>query len=75
MSHPLWYTVRMMIKEQLFEVTIARWEDGTATTTQILAMNLGHAKRVAWKKWKSVAVEPAKPFPKFDGKKIGEFNR
>jgi hypothetical protein len=22
-----------------------------------------------------VTVEPAKPFPKFDGKKIGEFNR
>ena len=65
----------MKMKEELFEVTLARWADGTTTTTHILAMDLGHAKRVAWKKWKSVEVERAKPFPKFDGKKIGEFNR
>ena len=75
MSHPLCYTVRMMIKEDLFEVTLARWEDGTDTTTHILATDLEHAKRIAWRKWKSVAVQPAKPFPRFDGKKIGEFNR
>ena len=75
MSHPLCYTVRMMIKEDLFEVTLARWADGTTTTTHILATDLEHAKRIAWRKWKSVAVEPAKPFPKFDGKKVGEFNR
>ena len=76
MSNPLWYTNHMMkMKEELFEVTLARWADGTTTTTHILAMDLDHAKRVAWKKWKSVTVEPAKPFAKFDGKKIGEFNR
>ena len=76
LSYPLCYHNPMMkMKEELFEVTIARWEDGTATTTHILAMDLDHAKRVAWKKWKSVEVEPAKPFPRFDGKKVGEFNR
>ena len=40
MSHPLCYTVRMMIKEDLFQVTLARWEDGTDTTTHILATDL-----------------------------------
>ena len=76
MSYPLCYHNPMMkMQEQLFKVTLARWEDGTATTTHVLAMDLEHAKRVAWKKWKSVEVEPAKPFPKFDGKKVGEFNR
>jgi hypothetical protein len=76
MSYPLCYHNPMMkMKEQLFKVTLARWEDGTATTTHVLAMDLDHAKRVAWKKWKSVEVEPAKPFPRFDGKKVGEFNR
>ncbi len=76
MSYPLCYHNPMMkMKEELFEVTLARWADGTTTTTHTLAMDLDHAKRVAWKKWKSVEVEPAKPFPKFDGKKIGEFNR
>ena len=49
----------MKMKEELFEVTLARWADGTTTTTHILAMDLDHAKRVAWKKWKSVEVEPA----------------
>ena len=76
MSYPLCYHNPMMkMKEELFEVTLARWADGTTTTTHILAMDLNHAKRVAWKKWKSATVEPAKPFPRFDGKKVGEFNR
>jgi hypothetical protein len=61
--------------ETLFKVTLARWSDGTATTTHVLAMDLDHAKRVAWKKWKSVTVEPAKPFPRFDERKVGKFNR
>ena len=74
-SHLVCYTVRMMIKEDIFEVTLARWADGTNTTTHILATDLEHAKRIAWRKWRSGAVEPAKPFPKFDGKKVGEFNR
>jgi hypothetical protein len=38
----------MMIKEDLFEVTLARWADGTNTTTHILAMDLEHAERIAW---------------------------
>ena len=48
-------------QETLFTVTLARWADGTDTTTHILAMDLDHAKRIAWEKWRSVAVEPA-PF-------------
>ena len=76
MSYPVCYHNPMMkMKEQLFKVTLARWEDGTATTTHVLAMDLEHAKRVAWKKWKSVEVELAKPFPRFDERKVGKFNR
>jgi len=60
----------MKMKEQLFKVTLARWEDGTATTTHVLA----HAKRVAWKKWKSVEVEPA-PFHTNAKEEFGEFVR
>ena len=76
MSHPLWYANSMIkMKEELFEVTIARWADGTATTTHILATDLEHAKQIAWKKWKSVLVELAKPFPRFDERKVGKFNR
>lgn len=47
------------VQETLFKVTLARWADGTDTTTHIIAMDLDHAKRVAWQKWGSVAVEPA----------------
>ena len=80
MSHLAWYTISMKIKtdmktETLFEVRIATWSDGTITTTHIKAHDLEHAKRIAWRKWKSITVEPAKPFPRFDGKKVGEFNR
>jgi len=75
MSYPLCYHNPMMkMKEQLFKVTLARWEDGTATTTHVLAMDLDHAKRVAWKKWKSVAVEPA-PFHTDAKEEFGEFVR
>jgi len=77
MSHPLCYTIRMMIKEDLFEVTLARWADGTTTATHILATDLDHAKRISGRLFGTlgVTVEPAKPFPRFDGKKVGEFNR
>ena len=75
MSYPLCYHNPMMkMKEQLFKVTLARWEDGTATTTHVLAMDLDHAKRVAWKKWKSVEVEPA-PFHTNAKEEFGEFVR
>ena len=73
MSYPLCYHNPMMkMKEELFEVTLARWADGTTTTTHILAMDLDHAKRVAWKKWKSVTVEPA-PFHTNAKEEFGEF--
>ena len=75
MSYPLCYHNPMMkMKEELFKVTVARWEDGTATTTHVLAMDLEHAKRVAWKKWKSVTVEPA-PFHTNAKEEFGEFVR
>ena len=44
MSHPMCYTVRMMIKETLFEVLSF---DGDATLGFINARNEGHAQRVA----------------------------
>ena len=40
MSYPLWYTVRMMIKEALFKVRIATWSDGTSNWTHIRATDL-----------------------------------
>ena len=75
LSYPLCYhSLMMKMKEELFEVTLARWADGTTTTTHILAMDLDHAKRVAWKKWKSVTVEPA-PFHTDAKEEFGEFVR
>ena len=70
----LWFNLPMMndVQETLFKVTLARWDDGTATTTNVLAMDLDHAKRVAWKKWRSVAVEPA-PFHTDAKEEFGEF--
>ena len=72
----LWFNLPMMndVQETLFKVTLARWSDGTATTTHVLAMDLDHAKRVAWKKWKSVEVEPA-PFHTNAKEEFGEFVR
>ena len=74
MSYPLWYTVRMMIKETLFEVTRTR---GLHNVTEFIrAYNLKHAKRVAKRLFGEFThIEEAKPFPRFDGKKVGEFNR
>ena len=48
MSHPLCYTVRMMIKEQLFRVKIALWRKNDAfRETHIRAFDLAHAKRIS----------------------------
>ena len=79
MSHPLWYINHMMkMKEQLFKVRIALWRKNDAfRETHIRAYDLAHAKRISGRLFGTlgVTVEPAKPFPKFDGKKFGEFNR
>jgi hypothetical protein len=83
MSYPLCYTIRMMIEtdmktETLFRVRIALWRKNDAfRETHIRAYDLDHAKRISNAKFGTlgVTVEPAKPFPRFDGKKIGEFNR
>ena len=79
MSHPLCYHNPMMkMKEQLFKVRIALWRKAQPTRdTHIRAFDLAHAKRISKAKFGTlgVTVEPAKPFPKFDGKKVGEFNR
>ena len=62
MSHLVWYTRRMIIKtdmrDKLFEVRIATWSDGTTTTTTISAFDLGHAKRIAKRKWGTTRVAP-----------------
>ena len=73
MSHLLWYTIRMMIKETLFEVLTF---DGEATLGFVRAYDKDHAKRIGERLYcEGVLVQPAKPFPRFDGKKVGEFNR
>ena len=48
----------MKMKDKLFEVRIATWSDGTTTTTTISAFDLGHAKRIAKRKWGTTRVEP-----------------
>jgi len=83
MYYPLCYTIRMMIEtdmktETLFRVRIALWRKNDAfRETHIRAYDLDHAKRISNAKFGTlgVTVEPAEPFPRFDGKKIGEFNR
>jgi len=79
MSHPLCYHNPMMkMKEQLFRVRIALWRKAQPTRdTHIRAFDLAHAKRISNRLFGTigVTVEPAEPFPKFDGKKVGEFNR
>ena len=49
MSHPLWYTNRMMkMKEKLFRVRIALWRKAQPTRdTHIRAFDLAHAKRIS----------------------------
>ena len=75
MSHLVWYTIRMIIKndmtDKLFEVRIATWSDGTITTTHIKAHDLAHAKRIAKRKWGTTRVQPVEGrFERFK-----EFNR
>lgn len=74
MSYPLWYTVRMMIKEALFKVRIATWSDGTSNWTHIRATDLEHAKRIAWRKWKTLMVLPAETSFRSGEKIVGVFN-
>ena len=62
MSYPVCYTIRMIMKDKLFEVRIATWSDGTITTTHIKAFDLAHAKRISQRKWRTTRVEPAKEF-------------
>ena len=84
MGQPLSYLLcyhnpMMKMKEQLFRVKIALWRKAQPTRdTHIRAFDLDHAKRISNAKFGTlgVTVVPcAEPFPRFDGKKIGEFNR
>ena len=75
MSYPLCYhSLMMKMKtETLFEVLTF---DGEATLGFVRAYDKDHAKRIGERLYcKDVLIQPAKPFPKFDGKKFGEFNR
>ena len=48
MSHPLCYTIRMMIKEAIYKVTIATcWETGSTRAEFIKARDTDHAMRIA----------------------------
>ena len=60
MSHLVWYTIcmKMIMKDELFEVRIATWSNGTTTTTHIKAFDLAHAKRIAKRKWGTTRVQP-----------------
>ena len=79
MSYLLCYhNLMMKMKEKLFRVKIALWRKNEAfRETHIRAFDLDHAKRISNAKFGTlgVTVEPAEPFPRFDGKKVGEFNR
>ena len=73
MSNPLWYTDFMMIKETLFEVLTF---DGEATLGFVKAYDKDHAQRIGEKLYcKGVLAQPAKPFPRFDERRVGKFNR
>jgi len=76
----LWFNLPMMndVQEQLFEVKIALWRKAQPTrSTHIRAYDLAHAKRISNRLFGTigVTVEPAKPFPRFDERKVGKFNR
>ena len=63
----------MMIKETLFEVLTF---DGEATLGFVRAYDKDHAKRIGERLYcKGVLAQPAKPFPRFDERKVGKFNR
>ena len=75
MSYPLCYHNPMMKMktETLFEVLTF---DGEATLGFVRAYDKDHAKRIGERLYcKGVLAQPAKQFPRFDGKKFGEFNR
>jgi len=76
MSHPLWYTNRMMKMktETLFEVTRIR---GLHNVTEVIrAYGLEHAKRVAKRLFGEFThIEEVKTFPRFDERRVGKFNR
>ena len=73
----MWYSIYKMnnMKEKLFEVTRVRGLHNV--TEHIRAFNLEHAKRVAKRLFGEFThIEEVRlPFPRFDGKKVGEFNR
>jgi hypothetical protein len=50
--------MKMIMKDELFEVRIATWSNGTTTTTHIKAFDLAHAKRIAKRKWGTTRVLP-----------------
>ena len=71
---PCYHSLMMKMKtETLFEVLTF---DGEATLGFIRAYDKDHAKRIGERLYcKGILAQPAKQFPRFDGKKIGEFNR
>ena len=79
LSYPVCYHNPMMkMKDQLFTVKIALWRKAQPTReTHIRAHDLDHAKRISNRLFGTlgVTVEPAKPFPRFDERKVGKFNR
>ena len=79
MSYPVCYHNPMMkMKEQLFRVKVALWRKNERfRETHIRANELDHAKRISNRLFGTlgVTVEPAKPFPRFDERKVGKFNR
>jgi len=84
MSHLPCYTIRMMIETDMKKETLFEVKQGDKTHV-VKAFDLGHAKRIAARlfqeegslhSWISaIECEPLKRFPRFDGKKVGEFNR
>ena len=75
MSYLVWYTIRMMIEtdmtDKLFEV---RQGDKTHV---VKAFDTGHAERIAARLFSGevIGCEPLKGFPRFDERKVGNFNR
>jgi hypothetical protein len=63
--------MKVIKKETLFEV-----KQGDKTHV-VKAFDLAHAKRIAARLFggEVIECEPLKQFPRFDRKKVGEFNR
>ena len=74
MKFVFWILPHLMKTETLFEVTRVR---GLHNVTEVIrAYDLEHAKRVAKRLFGEFThIEEVKTFPRFDGKKVGEFNR